>query len=73
MDHQNIEEQVYVFIRTYIRQHRHPPTVREIGSACHMSHSGVIRYLDRLEARGRISRKPGKSRGITLLDDESDS
>ncbi len=62
-----VEEEVYAFVRDYIARHGRPPTLREIGDACFMSTSNVLRYLDRLEARGRIQRKRG-SRGIILLD-----
>jgi SOS-response transcriptional repressor LexA len=72
MEQHNVEEEVYDFIRSYMRQHSHPPTLREIGANLHMSYPNVIRYLDRLEAQGRIIRRPGKSRGITVLDPEHD-
>ena len=73
MDQHNVEDEVYVFIRVYLRQHGHPPTLREIGAGLHMSYPNVIRYLDRLEGHGRIARRPGKSRGITVLEPEHDS
>jgi DNA-binding MarR family transcriptional regulator len=61
-------EAVYQFLKDYIRKHNFPPTVREIGDACHLSRSTVTRNLDRLEALGRITRQPGKARSITLTD-----
>ncbi len=73
MEQQNLEDEVYAFIRAYMREHSHPPTLREIGANLHMSYPNVIRYLDKLEAHGRITRRPGKSRGITLLDSRHDS
>ena len=73
MDEYNLEDEVYDFIRAYLREHSHPPTLREIGAGLHMSYPNVVRYLDRLEAHGRIMRRPGKSRGITLLDHEPDA
>lgn len=72
MDQMNLEDQMYGFIRAYLRQHGHPPTLREIAEGCYMSYGSVFRYLDKLEAHGRIARKPGKSRSITLLDDKPD-
>jgi DNA-binding MarR family transcriptional regulator len=73
MDQHNVEDKVYVFIRgAYIRQHGSSPTLREIAAGCYMSPPSVVRYLDRLEAHGRIARRPGKSRGITVLDPEQD-
>lgn len=60
-------QEVYRFICQYIQEHTHPPSLREIARRCYMSHSNIIRYLDRLEERGWIVREPNKSRGITLL------
>jgi SOS-response transcriptional repressor LexA len=65
----NLEEEVYDFIRAYIRQHRIPPTMREICAGTYLSIGTVLRCLDILEVRGRIARKRGKSRSINLLDD----
>lgn len=61
-------EAVYQFIRTYIHQRQMSPTWREIAEACHMSHTTVPRYLDRLEIQGRISWQPGLRRSIRLLE-----
>ncbi len=63
-------ESVYAFVRAYIEEHTHPPTIREIGRHCLMSRANVVRYLDRLEAQGRIFREPGRARGITLVKPE---
>ncbi len=65
-----IVEQVYAFIKAYIQEHTYPPTLQEIADACYMSRTNVTRYIDRLQGMGRLARDPGRSRGITLLDDE---
>ena len=65
-----IVEQVYAYIRAYIQEHTYPPTLKEIAAAHYMSRTNITRYLDRLQGMGRIARDPGRSRGITLLDDE---
>lgn len=62
------EAAVYAFIVNYIRQHGYSPSLREISRGCFMSQANVMRYLDRLEAQGRITRQPGRARSITLLD-----
>ena len=67
---ENEEETVYSFIRDYTHQFGTPPTLREIRDGCFMSLGSVYRWLDLLEARGRIRRNRGKSRGIILLDGE---
>jgi len=69
MTNHNAEEKVYIFIRQYTADQGHPPTLREISAGVYMAMGTIIRCLDVLEVRGRIARKHGKSRGITLLDD----
>jgi repressor LexA len=71
MVQKDIVEQVYAYIRAYIQEHTYPPTLKEIADAHFMSRSNVTRYLDRLQGMGLIARDPGRSRGITLLDDET--
>lgn len=74
MDQTETVEQVYEFIKTYIREHTYPPNLTEIAKQCHMSRTNVTRYMDRLEGMGRIARNPNVARGITLLDEnDSDS
>lgn len=61
---------VYSFICTYVAANGYPPSLRELSKGCYMSVASVIRYLDRLEAEGRLRRDPNISRGITLLHDK---
>ncbi len=66
-----VAAQVYAFIRAYIDEHGFAPSLRDIGEGCYLSPSNVMRYLDKLEARGLISREFRKPRSIALLDDDS--
>ncbi len=66
-----LTDNVYTFLREYIQQHHLPPTLREIAEGCYIGTSTTLRCLDRLEAQGRISREPGKARGIILLEPET--
>jgi len=59
-------EAVYNFIRTYIEQRGFSPSLREIAAGCFLGHSTIIRYLDRLEAMGYITRELGVARSIRL-------
>lgn len=59
---------VYEFIRTYLQEKGHCPTIREIGVGVHLSHSAVFPHLDKLEARGWITRELGMPRTIRLGD-----
>jgi repressor LexA len=63
-----VTAQVYAFIRAYFDEHGFAPSLRDIGAACYLSPSNVVRYLDRLEARGLISREIRKPRSIALLE-----
>lgn len=62
-------DEIYGFIRDYIAQHQRPPTLREIAKGCYTNTSTVLRCLDILEARGRLSREPGIARSLRLLDE----
>lgn len=61
--------QVLEFIREYRRKVGYPPTVREIGDALGMKSSNTVHHhLRQLEVAGRITRKPGSPRAITIID-----
>jgi repressor LexA len=59
---------IYDFIKSYIQQNGYSPNLREIAKGCHVGRSTASRYLDRLEAKGRITRIPGHARSISLRD-----
>jgi repressor LexA len=61
-------ETVYQFIRSYSLENGYPPSHREISVACYIGRSTVLRYLDKLEKRGRIIRTLSKARGIHLIE-----
>jgi SOS-response transcriptional repressor LexA len=61
-------EQVYQFICQYSRQFGYSPSLKEIGDACFMAKPSVYRYLDCLQAQGRISRDSRRARSIIIID-----
>lgn len=63
-------ERVYRYIVEFVREHRYPPTMRELARGCNLAVSSIIRHLDRLEWERRIARDPGRARGITVLADD---
>lgn len=65
-----LTDQVYQFIRLYVRDHGFSPSQREIGAACHISAGTVRLCLEWLEAQGRIRRKSGTARTIVVIDDD---
>jgi repressor LexA len=60
---------VFDFIREHFARHGYSPTLREIGEGCFMSHTTVLRHLDRLEGKGWITRQLGTPRSIALSPD----
>jgi repressor LexA len=62
------QEQLYLFLRDYITQHRHAPYLREIQQAFNIkSHKQVIDRLVSLERKGYIRRKINQHQGIKLV------
>jgi repressor LexA len=63
------QQQVYDFLAAYLAATGYPPTLQEIAKHLHISGNlGVLRHLKALERAGLITRTPGSSRSITLLD-----
>ncbi len=60
-------QKILNFISQYQTEHKHPPSIREIGEACDISSAAVVNYyLDQLEKLGYIKRDRKISRGISL-------
>lgn len=58
---------VWEFILKYWAANGLAPTYREIGEACEINSTSLVRYyLDRLQVAGKIERKPGVARGIII-------
>ena len=65
------QNEAYEFIRSYMRDHRKPPTLTEIGDALGIaSTNGVYKLLQALEKKGYIEREKHAARGLRLVDDE---
>jgi DNA-binding MarR family transcriptional regulator len=60
-------EAMFAFICKQHRETSYPPSLRELGETFYMSAASILRYLDRMEALGWITREPGRARGITLV------
>ncbi|MDP1716115.1 MAG: transcriptional repressor LexA [Anaerolineales bacterium] len=60
-------QRILDFIASYQREHKHPPSIREIGEHCNISSTSVVNYyLDQLEKTGHIERDRKISRGLRL-------
>jgi SOS-response transcriptional repressor LexA len=61
-------DKVYIFVQNYIHEYGYPPSIREIAKGCYINKTYAVRYLDILEAQGRLTRQPGKARGMRLTE-----
>jgi repressor LexA len=60
-------QKILDFIASYQREHKHPPSIREIGEYCAISSTSVVNYyLDQLEKSGHLERDRKISRGMRL-------
>lgn len=65
----DILEMVYTFVHDYIASHDGlAPSQREIATGCYINVAYVARYLDILEAQGRLIRQRGRARSIRLIE-----
>lgn len=61
-------DQIFAMIERFIAREGHPPSIREIADACHISSVSVVQHhLDKLERKRRILRHRGISRGIEIV------
>ena len=60
-------EAMFIFLCQHQRETGFPPSLREMADAFYMSPGTIMRYLDKMEAKGWIAREWGKARGITIL------
>jgi SOS-response transcriptional repressor LexA len=63
-----LDERMYGFISTFIKEKGISPTYAEICEACRCSEGTVARHLRKMEASGLIGRLGRHVRGIYLLD-----
>ena len=67
------QNQAYEFIRSYLRDYRKPPTLKDIGEALGIrSSNGVFKLLKVLEHKGYIEREKHVARGVRLVDADHD-
>ena len=64
------QNQVYEFLRDYVRRQGKPPTIKEVGESLGIrSTNGVHKMLVVLETKGYITRTPNEARGLQIVDD----
>lgn len=63
------QQEILDFIRTWTRDHRYPPTLREIGRSMNIrSTNGVSDHLRALERKGYLLREDMKSRALVPVE-----
>jgi SOS-response transcriptional repressor LexA len=56
------------FIQEYVQEHKHSPSIREIGRSVDMpSTSNVVYHINRMVELGYLNRQPGSNRTIVAL------
>ena len=61
------QEEIFGFIRSFIRERGYPPAVREIGEHFHIYPRAVFDHLKALERKGYLKRRGSMSRGLEIL------
>ena len=65
-----LEKRILNFIRAFIQQHGHSPTLVEIGQAVDIKSKGTVhRYIQALKQKGVLEQTERGWRGIRLVDD----
>jgi repressor LexA len=68
MDLSPRQQEMLKFIKAFVEENGFPPTIREIGSAVHISSTSVVNYnLNILQAKGYLQRNRDISRGVRLI------
>ncbi len=61
------QKSILAFIAEFVGENNYPPTIREIGTACGISSTSVVKYnLTKLEREKLIRRDKEVSRGLSL-------
>ncbi|MGE5629441.1 MAG: transcriptional repressor LexA [Solirubrobacterales bacterium] len=67
----NKQNEIYEYIKDYVRDKGYPPSVREICSAVNLSSTSTVHgHLEKLEKKGLIKRDPTKPRTIEIVEKE---
>jgi repressor LexA len=61
------QEEVFDFVRAFIKERGYPPSVREIGDHFHIYPRAAFDHLKALERKGYLKRAGSMSRGIEVL------
>lgn len=61
------QKKILQYIAEFVEEHSYPPTIRQMGAACDISSTSVVKYnLTKLESEELILRDAEVSRGLSL-------
>ena len=66
------QREIFGFIKDFIKNHKYPPTIREIASNFSISVKGAYDHVKALEKKEQIKCDLGLSRAIEIIEDESE-
>ena len=61
------QEEIFSFVKTFIKERGYPPSVREIGQQFNIYPRAVFDHLRALERKGYLKRRTSTSRGLEIL------
>ena len=61
------QDEIFGFIKTFIKERGYPPSVREIGEYFHIYPRAAFDHLKALERKGYLKRRGSMSRGLEVL------
>lgn len=64
------QQEILDFIRGFIKEHKYPPTIRDIASSFSISVKGAYDHVKALEKKEQIKCDLGRSRAIEIVGDE---
>lgn len=65
------QKEVLSFLQGYIKEHKYPPTFREIAKTFSISVKGAYDHVKALEKKGKIRCDMNRSRAIEIVDGEN--
>jgi repressor LexA len=66
------QQEIFDFVKRYVREHGYPPTVRDIGKAIGLTSSSTVHaHLANLEKLGLLRRDPTKPRAMEVLSEKA--
>ncbi len=67
------QTEVLDFLKSFLRGHKYPPTIREIAGHFGLSVKGAYDHVKALEKKGLIACDHNRSRAIEIIETSADS